>query len=85
MSMQLSPGETFHVRVTTRASANMIKVEEQPDGSRLVRVYVTAVPEGGKANDAVIKLLSKEFGLPKTRFEIVRGHTNRNKTIRITE
>jgi uncharacterized protein len=84
MAMQQLPGEIIHVRVTTKAASNLLKRELKEDGSLLYKVYVTVVPEGGKANEAVIKLLSREFGIAKSRFEIVRGHTVRDKTIRIT-
>ena len=47
------PGAEIAVRVTPKASRNRIAVE---DGT--IRVYVTVVPEGGKANAAVVKLLS---------------------------
>lgn len=59
-------GNPFSVRVTPKASANRIKVETLEDGTPQVRVYVTAVPENGKANQAVIRLLAKEMGLAKS-------------------
>ncbi len=74
-------GDTLHVRVTPKASSNKIKVEEAPDGTKLVRVYVTTVPEDGKANAQVIQLLSKALSLPKSAFTITHGHKGRNKTI----
>lgn len=75
--------DTLSVRVTPRASANRIKAEEQPDGALLLRVYVTTVPENGKANEAVIALLAKELGLAKSALTITHGVTDRNKIIRI--
>jgi uncharacterized protein YggU (UPF0235/DUF167 family) len=76
-------GNTLHVRVTPKSSSNRIKVEEAPDGTKLVRVYVTTVPEDGKANAQVIKLLSKALNLPKSAFTITQGLKGRNKTILI--
>ncbi|NHX27157.1 DUF167 domain-containing protein, partial [Escherichia coli] len=46
-------GAELAVRVTPKASRNMVRAE---DGQ--IRVYVTVVPEGGKANAAVQKLLA---------------------------
>lgn len=37
----------------------------------------------GNANEAVIKLLAKHFGVAKSKIQITRGHTSRTKTIRI--
>ena len=52
------------------------------DGERIT-VRVTAVPESGKANDAVVALLAKRLGVPKRSLQIVRGHKSRDKRIRI--
>lgn len=76
-------GEIHHVRVTPKASSNRIDVALQPDGSQLIRVFVTAPPDRGKANKATIELLAKHFGLPKTSIVLVRGQTSRNKIFRI--
>jgi len=77
----LTDGRKFTVRVTPKASRNVVKVD--PDGRADLRVYVTIVPEGGKANAAVVKLLSKTLGVPKTRLEIVRGQSGRDKIFRV--
>jgi len=77
-------GEVLQVRVTPKASANRLKMDYAADGATLLRVYVTAAPENGKANEAVIRLLSKELGLPKSAFTITHGLTDRNKVIRIS-
>ena len=45
------------------------------------RVHTTAVPADGAANDAVIKMIAKHLGIPKTSIKIVRGHTGRDKVI----
>jgi uncharacterized protein len=76
-------GDTLSIRVTPKATSNRIKVEHLPNGSTLIRVYVTAVPENGKANKAAINLLSKELGLPKTSLTIISGLTSKDKIVRI--
>ena len=48
-----------------------------------IRVTVTVVPEDGKANAAVIKLLAKALGVAKSRLVLVRGATSRDKLFRI--
>jgi uncharacterized protein YggU (UPF0235/DUF167 family) len=84
MVMEKAASELIQVKVTTRASSNRITTEGMPDGSILYRIYVTIVPENGKANDAVIRLLAEQFHLSKSSFDIIKGRTSRNKTIRIT-
>jgi uncharacterized protein (TIGR00251 family) len=71
----------INIRVTPNASQNKIKIETYADGSVLYRVYVTTIPEDGKANKEVIKLLAKHFGLSKSSFTIVRGETTKDKII----
>jgi uncharacterized protein (TIGR00251 family) len=75
---------TLHIRVTPKAAANRIKIERQSDGSRIIRIYVTSVPEDGKANKEVIKLLAKELGIPKSALTIAHGLTSREKSIHIS-
>ena len=58
LSHLATPGATVTVRVTPKASANGIVLR---DGQ--IRVNVTVVPEGGKANAAVQKLLAKAMGV----------------------
>ena len=72
------PGAEIPVRVTPRAARNVV---EAGDGG--LRVHVTTVPEGGKANEAVRKLLAKALGVAKTRLVLVRGETARDKVFRI--
>ncbi|MFQ5439746.1 MAG: DUF167 domain-containing protein [Paracoccaceae bacterium] len=78
---EFSDGRQFTVRVTPKASRNEVRAD--PDGPADLRVYVTVVPEGGKANAAVIKLLAKALRVPKSRLEILRGQSGRNKVFRV--
>lgn len=71
-------GTEIAVRVTPRAGRNAVEA-----GDGLLRVRVTAVAEGGKANEAVTKLLAKALGLPKSRLALVRGATARDKVFRV--
>ena len=66
------------IRVHPRSNRNVVEVAD--DGT--VRVRVTASPEKGKANDAVVKLLADRLGAPKSSIAIVRGHRSRNKVVR---
>lgn len=68
----------FEVVVTPKASRNQIK----RDGAD-IRVYVTTVPEDGKATAAVVKLLSKAIGVPKSKIMLLRGATSRHKVFQI--
>ncbi len=47
----------------------------------VLRVRVSAAPEKGKANYAVISLIADFFGLPKREVVILSGETSRKKKI----
>ena len=68
------------LRVQPRASRN--EVLGVRDGRLLIRT--TAAPADGKANRAVIKLLSALLGIAPSRIRLVRGQTQRNKVVRIS-
>ncbi len=70
----------LNIRVQPKAKRNSIEVS---DGRVVVRV--TAAPEGGKANDAVVALLAKQLGVAKGRIQIARGHRVRDKQVRIED
>lgn len=59
----------------------MLGVVEDAGGLACLRVTVTAPPEGGKANAALIKLLSRTLRLAKSRIIIASGETSRNKML----
>jgi uncharacterized protein YggU (UPF0235/DUF167 family) len=48
-----------------------------------LKVLVTAPPEDGRANEAVVALLAGEWRLPKSAFAVIRGSASRHKTIGI--
>ena len=74
----------FEVRLTPNAGRNEVSgVGEDADGKPHLKVRVTAIPEKGKANKALIALLSKSLRVPKGAISIVSGETNRVKTVEI--
>jgi hypothetical protein len=67
------------IKVLPRSSRNeLIKISEDE-----YKVKLTATPTDGKANDALIELLSREWDIPKSKIKIVRGLTSKNKLIEI--
>jgi uncharacterized protein (TIGR00251 family) len=68
------------LRVQPRASRN--EVLEVRDGRLLIRT--TAAPADGKANKAVIRLLADFLGIAPSRISLVRGQTQRNKTVHVS-
>lgn len=67
---------TIEIKVIPNAKrAELIKTDTG------YRARLTAPPVDGKANEALIELLSKEFGVPKRNVEIAKGETSRNKVV----
>lgn len=67
------------IRVQPRASRNSVEIA----ADETIRVRVTAPPDRGKANDAVVKLLAAKLGVSRSAVRIVRGHTSRNKVVQV--
>jgi hypothetical protein len=44
---------------------------------------LTALPVGGQANQALIKLLARVLGVPRRDVEIASGATSRRKAVRV--
>jgi uncharacterized protein (TIGR00251 family) len=73
------------VRVTPKASRNEISgLYRGASGAVSLSVKVTAAPDKGQANAAVIKVLAKAMRVSKSSFHLVKGQTERNKTFEIT-
>jgi uncharacterized protein (TIGR00251 family) len=78
-------GLLLAVRVTPKSSRDEVTgLHEAADGAVSLAIKVTAVPDRGRANKAVIETLARACGLPKSAFQLVSGETDRNKTILIS-
>lgn len=72
----------MRIRLTPRAARSRVEgVGAGADGGAVLKVAVTAPPEKGKANAAMITLLAKAWRLPKTTMAITAGATARRKTL----
>lgn len=70
------------IRVSPAASADAVILPEAgPEAGGVLLVRVTAAPEDGKANAAVIALLARALGVPKSALSVLRGATGRDKLI----
>ncbi|MBB3426885.1 hypothetical protein FHT85_003881 [Rhizobium sp. BK312] len=77
-----------HVRLSVRLTPNggrdaIDGLETVSDGECYLKARVSVAPEKGKANKALIALLSKSLGLPKSTLSIISGDTARKKILRI--
>ncbi len=70
------------VRLRPGGRANAVGgLAQRAGGAVALKARVTAAPEGGKANAALIALLAKTWRLPKGAFENTGGRSDRNKVL----
>ena len=79
---RVAGGLSVSVRLQPKAYANRIgPVVADADGGAVLKVAVNQPPVEGKANKALIKLLAKSWGLPKTAISVKKGASGRLKTL----
>ena len=66
------------LKIVPNSSKNDIVLEEG-----FIKVKVTAQPIENKANKSLVEFFSKTFKVPKTKIEIIKGDTSKEKTILI--
>ena len=76
MIKQTDEGILITIKISLNAKKNEIIKEEGG-----VKIKITAQPVEGKANKALVEFLSKQFKVPKTSIEIVKGDTSKEKTV----
>jgi len=69
----------LRVRVSPGARSNAV-LGRHGEGWK---VRVTAAPEGGKANDAVLRLLAERLDLPGKSLTLVSGPSSRDKIVEL--
>lgn len=75
-------GVSVRLRVTPRGGADRIDGRAvDASGEAHLKLRVSAVAEKGKANEAVIRLLAKALGLPRSSLSLISGDTGRNKLV----
>lgn len=47
------------------------------------KLAVTAPPEDGRANDAVVELMAELLGVKRRQVSVARGHSSRGKTLTV--
>jgi uncharacterized protein YggU (UPF0235/DUF167 family) len=72
----------LRIRLTPNARADGFgALHEDSDGVCWLKASVRAVPEKGKANAALVALVSKAAGIARGRIELVSGATSRAKVL----
>jgi uncharacterized protein len=76
------------IKISDHAEGCTICVRAQPGAKRnalvgeqagSLKIAVTAPPDRGRANKALVEVLCTQFGLKKARVELISGPTSREK------
>lgn len=82
---KIPTGYILRIRVTPNASKCCFGgIFLSSDNQNFLKVCLNSVPEKGKANQELIRFLSKYFHLSKSAFTILSGETDRYKKIQMT-
>jgi len=68
---------TFEVHLRPRAKKDKISIGD----SGMLEVSVTSPPVDDRANDHLVKLLSKTLSVPRSSIRIIKGQHCRNKAV----
>ena len=70
----------IQVQIQSKSSHNQIVGLH--DGR--LKIKIAAPPVDGKANESLIEFLAKTFKISKSNIEILKGHTSKLKTIKLS-
>lgn len=71
------------MKYTVKIIPKSSKTEIIERGDDFLKIKLCAIPEKGKANEVLIKFLSKHFKTAKSNIRIIKGSKSREKTILI--
>jgi uncharacterized protein (TIGR00251 family) len=87
LNLNLRPTPTgliVAVRLTPKSARDAVEGLEDFDGQTVLKARVRALPEDGKANAALEKLIAKWLGLPQSAVDVVQGGKSRVKQVAIS-
>ena len=75
--------EAVSTRVRLRVSPGAVRAGVVGRHGEAWKVRVAAPPEGGRANEAVLRLLADTLSLPREAVTLVSGHGARDKIVEL--
>lgn len=80
----IAGGVALDIRLTPKSSADRVDdLKTLSDGRVVLAARVRAVPDKGKANAALVKLVAGWLGCPASKVTLVSGSTSRLKRVRV--
>ena len=74
-------GDSTILECRVHPNSSRDSIEEPRDGHLVIHLSARAVE--GKANEALIALLSKRLKVAKSRISLIQGQRNRNKVVAV--
>ena len=72
------------IRLVPRATVDaLVAIAAATEGRRVLKATVTAPPDAGRANEALLQLLARAWQIPRRDISITHGLTSRNKAVRV--
>ena len=83
--MRVAEGELrVAIRLSPRARTDcVVGVVPTAEGGCALKATVSAAPQDGRANEALLQLLARSWGVPRRHLSIVQGSATRNKVVAI--
>jgi uncharacterized protein YggU (UPF0235/DUF167 family) len=76
-------GIVLTVRLTPKSATEEVKGVESFDGASVLVARVRALPEAGRANQALEKLIAKWLGVPASTVSVAHGGRSRLKQVKV--
>jgi len=76
-------GVILAVRLTPKSTKDEVKGVESFDGAPVLVARVRALPEAGRANQALEKLIAKWLGVPPSSVSVAHGGKSRLKHVKV--
>ncbi len=77
-------GVIITVRLTPRSNRDEVAGVEDHGGEGVLKARVRAVPEAGRANEALETLIAKWLGVPPSTVTVAHGGKSRLKQVAVT-
>ena len=79
-------GYILRIRVTPNSSVSGISdIYKDANDQEFLKINLNSIPEKGKANTELLKLLSKVLKIKKSSFSVISGQTDHNTKVLLEE
>lgn len=78
---EIMPNGSLKLNIKARPNSSVLKFGEVLKESGEIKIYLTEIPEGSKANKQLIVFLAKFFKTSKSCVTIEKGETSSNKKV----